>query len=64
MERCEKTHRALSIQQFAEELQVCSETIRRMLRNGELKAFRIRRCWRIPAEQLDRLCGEQPANEK
>lgn len=55
----EKAPRVLSIQQTAQALAVCPETIRRALVSGTLRGFRIKRCWRIAVQEIERLCGNQ-----
>jgi excisionase family DNA binding protein len=46
----------LSFEQFADELQICVATARRMASRGELKAVRINsRLVRIPVDEVDRI---------
>jgi excisionase family DNA binding protein len=53
---------ALSIEQVAMQVQVHTNTIRRMLLAGSIKGVRIGRTWRIPRSEVLRICGE-PAEE-
>jgi len=44
---------ALTPQQVAEELNVTATTVHVLLRDGDLKGFKIKRQWRIAREELD-----------
>jgi excisionase family DNA binding protein len=48
---------ALSIEQVAMQVQVHTNTIRRMIRAGSIKGVRIGRAWRIPRSEVLRICG-------
>jgi len=48
---------ALSIDQVAMQLQIHTNTVRRMLRAGSIRGVRIGKAWRIPRSELLRLCG-------
>jgi excisionase family DNA binding protein len=43
-----------SIDEAAALLQVSRDTVRRMIRTGELQAVQVRRQWRIKRESLDK----------
>lgn len=43
---------AYKLQDAAKMLDVSIETLRRMLRSGQLPAFKVRNSWRISAENL------------
>jgi len=45
----------LSALQFAEKLDLCQETIHRLIARGELAAVRVGRRLRLPRNQLDSL---------
>ena len=47
-----------SISQLARALSVSYATVRRLVRSGHIRAIRIRRLWRIPAEEVQRLREE------
>lgn len=49
------TGETLTPEQAADVLQLNPETIRRMIRRGELQAVQIGRRWRIPRAAIDRL---------
>lgn len=51
---------AYSIKAAAEKLQCCEDTIRSMIRRGDLVPIRLGRLVRIPRPQLERLCGIEP----
>ena len=44
---------ALTPKQVAEELNVTATTVHVLLRDGNLKGFKIKRQWRIAREELD-----------
>lgn len=44
---------ALTPQQVAEELNVTVTTVHVLLRDGDLKGFKIKRQWRVTREELD-----------
>ncbi|MDD2444900.1 MAG: helix-turn-helix domain-containing protein [Caldisericia bacterium] len=44
---------ALTPKQVAEELNVTATTVHVLLRDGDLKGFKIKRQWRIAREELD-----------
>lgn len=46
--------RMLSIEQAAEYLQVCKKTVRNFIRDGELRAHKIGRQWRIAWDEMER----------
>ena len=39
----------------ADELKVCEETVKRLLRNGNIKGFRVGNRWRIKEEEIIKL---------
>jgi len=44
----------LSVNQVADELGVCPDTVRRYIRDGKIKAARLsERCIRVPSENLE-----------
>ncbi|WP_445184581.1 helix-turn-helix domain-containing protein [Pseudonocardia sp. Cha107L01] len=51
----EHSRNAYSAAELAELIGVSDETIRRWIKNGDIKAFRIGRTVRIPAEELERI---------
>lgn len=53
--------RYLTRQQYAAELQVDVRTVDRLIAAGEVRAVRVRRVIRIPADELDRGAGTSPA---
>lgn len=55
---------ALTPEQAAERLHVNPETIRRMLRKGELPGFRVGRVWRIASETIDRMQRGEDVKKK
>ena len=48
-----KQTQALTPQQVAEELNVTPTTVHVLLRDGDLKGFKIKRQWRVTREELD-----------
>lgn len=44
----------LTVEEVAKELRVSAQTVRKIIEDGELKAFRVRGQWRIKREDLDR----------
>jgi excisionase family DNA binding protein len=52
--------RIYTVQEVAEKLRVKPQTVRRMITDGELLAFKIRDEWRIKQSDLDRIM--QPPN--
>ena len=52
---------AYSMKAAAEKLQCCEETIRGMIRRGDLVPIYLGRAVRIPRPQLERLCGIEPS---
>jgi excisionase family DNA binding protein len=53
-------HKPLSVQQAADRMGVSYQTAYRMIRSGELAAAKIRRQWRIPAAEVERLLEPLP----
>lgn len=49
----------LSIQEAARALGVHPDTIRRMIKSGEIKAFQVRGRYRIRRSEIDRLSSEE-----
>ena len=45
----------MSVGEAAAALHVCSTSIRRLCRNGQLRAFKLGRSWRVPRVALDEL---------
>lgn len=43
----------LTIKEVAAKLGVSESTVLRVIKDGDLKAIRIRGCWRIPATELE-----------
>jgi excisionase family DNA binding protein len=59
------TQRLLTSEQVAERLSVAPEVIRRWLRQGALRGFRLAGRWRIAPEDLERFLAQRanvPAN--
>jgi excisionase family DNA binding protein len=50
--RCAMEEKIYTVEEAAERLGVHAETIRRWLRNGELKGIRFKRIWRIKESDL------------
>lgn len=51
-------HQLLTLQDAAARLAVCTKTLRKMIANQQLKAFKLgfgRGLWRIPASEVNRL---------
>lgn len=46
------TVRLLTVDEAASELRVHPETVRRLIRRGDLCAFKAGRAWRVPADSL------------
>lgn len=44
--------------EVAEELRVTVVTIKRMIYDGRIKAFKVGSHWRIPQEEVDRITNE------
>ena len=53
----EEAPQDLSIPQAAARLGVHPNTVRRLIKSGRLRAYRLVRQWRITAEAIDRLRG-------
>jgi len=49
----------MTVQEVADFLHVHSQTIYKLLRKGELPAFRVGSDWRFARENVDRWCREQ-----
>ena len=55
----------LNIEQVAEQLQVSTRTVRRMMDDDEIKAFRVGKRWRFTQSEIDAyLKRQQEAEEK
>jgi excisionase family DNA binding protein len=56
----------LTVEEVAEQLRIHPETVRRWLREGRLKGFRISRRggWRVQAESVSELVREMTAEGK
>jgi len=54
---------ALTPQQVAEELNVTATTVHVLLRDGDLKGFKIKRQWRVTREELDAFKTRGRGNE-
>jgi excisionase family DNA binding protein len=48
-----------SIEEAAQLLRVSIDTIRRMIKRGQIEAHQVGRQWRIPKREVDRLLGKQ-----
>ena len=51
--------RLMTVRDLSDYLHVHTSTIYRMLRQGEIPAFRIGSDWRLNIESVDRWCSEQ-----
>ena len=49
------THDLLTVAEFAQRFKTTVNTTRRLIQEGNLKAFRLGRVYRIPASEVDRL---------
>jgi excisionase family DNA binding protein len=59
------TDRAMSLSEVAGRLGVSVRTVRRMIEEGEIRAFKVLGQWRILESELDRIIrGETPDSEK
>ena len=50
--------------ELAHFLGVCDRTARKMMADGTLPGFRVRKLWRIRAEDVRAICGERAAEER
>ena len=55
---------AFSCEQTAELIQVSLGQIRKMVRDGSLRSFRVGKLWRIPEIAVMRLCGQTKQGAK
>jgi excisionase family DNA binding protein len=53
-----------TIEEVAEILKVSVDTIRRMIKSGELEAFKVHRQYRIRKEVLERIMQTEPSQEQ
>ena len=51
----------LTVGEVAEHFRISSETVRALIRRGEIRAVRIGHVFRIPREEIARLLGEKKA---
>ena len=49
------TKRLLSVQEVADDLRVTTETVRNLIRRGELDGVRVGRLWRVTKASVQRL---------
>lgn len=49
----------LTVEEVAERLRVSAQTVRKLIEDGELRAFRVKNQWRIRKEDLDRYIESQ-----
>jgi excisionase family DNA binding protein len=47
--------KVFTIKEFAEELKVSVMTVRRMIQNNKIKAFKVGSLWRINSSELDNI---------
>ncbi len=54
----------LNIEQVAEQLQVSTRTVRRMMDDDEIKAFRVGKRWRFTQSEIDAYLKRQQEKEE
>lgn len=56
--------RAFTVSEFGRMFRMADDTVRQMIRRGELQAFKTAKAWRIPVEAVERYEAQryQPAD--
>ena len=63
-EETEMDKKMLKPTEVAESLNVARSTVNRLIRNGDIKAIRVGRVYRIPAEELEKYLAKETTNEE
>jgi len=58
-----KIKKIYTVKEFSEELGVPQSSVRRWLKNGELRGTKMGKKWLIPASEIERLVNPPPRKE-
>lgn len=63
MAETKKVKKIYTVSEFSEELGVPQSSVRRWLKNGELRGTKMGKKWLIPASEIERLINPPPRND-